>query len=156
MTALHNVLAFNGPALPFTSQTRRPVHAGKALSLARNMALFLASPFIGLAYAVLLPFVGLGMLLWVATRGMRKSGPAASEVPAEEAAAPEPVLAAVPAAPETTTQEPAGGGFAAAAKLALKLLLAPFAGLAFVVLMPFAALAALVWAATTPCRRATA
>jgi DNA-binding NtrC family response regulator len=31
----------------------------------RNMALFLAAPFIGLLYAVLLPFVGLGMLAWI-------------------------------------------------------------------------------------------
>ncbi len=32
--------------------------------LITNMALFLSAPFIGLLYAVLLPFVGLGMLLW--------------------------------------------------------------------------------------------
>jgi len=29
------------------------------------MALFLSAPFVGLIYAVLLPFVGLGMLAWV-------------------------------------------------------------------------------------------
>lgn len=155
MTALRTVLAFNGPALPITSHTRRAAGTGKALTLARNMALFLASPFIGLAYALLLPFVGLGMLLWVATRGMRKSGPATGEVPVEEAAAPEARVEESPAAPQATTQEPARGGFAAAAKLALELLLAPLAGLAFVVLMPFAALAALVWAAMKPALQPT-
>jgi len=30
-----------------------------------NMLLFLSAPFIGLLYAVLLPFVGLGMLAWI-------------------------------------------------------------------------------------------
>jgi CheY-like chemotaxis protein len=30
-----------------------------------NMLLFLSAPFVGLAYAILLPFVGLGMLAWI-------------------------------------------------------------------------------------------
>jgi CheY-like chemotaxis protein len=34
-------------------------------SLLKNMALFLAAPFVGLVYAMLLPFVGFGMLAWV-------------------------------------------------------------------------------------------
>ncbi|MBI5279032.1 MAG: response regulator [Burkholderiales bacterium] len=34
----------------------------------RNMALFLAGPFIGLLYAVLLPFVGIGLLAWEAAQ----------------------------------------------------------------------------------------
>lgn len=33
---------------------------------AKNVALFLLAPFIGLVYAVLLPFVGIAMLLWTA------------------------------------------------------------------------------------------
>lgn len=36
----------------------------------RNMALFLSAPFVGLLYAILLPFVGLGMLAWFAARAM--------------------------------------------------------------------------------------
>jgi DNA-binding NtrC family response regulator len=36
----------------------------------RNVALFLAAPFIGLAYAVLLPFVGIAMLAWVGGRAL--------------------------------------------------------------------------------------
>jgi len=31
----------------------------------RNVVLFLAAPFIGLAYAVALPFVGVGALVWM-------------------------------------------------------------------------------------------
>jgi len=38
---------------------------------ARNIALFLAAPFIGLAYAVALPFVGAGALVWMAIRAAR-------------------------------------------------------------------------------------
>jgi hypothetical protein len=38
----------------------------------RNMLLFLAAPFVGLVYAVLLPFVGLGMLAWVAFKKQDK------------------------------------------------------------------------------------
>lgn len=42
-------------------QEAAPPRRGATL---RNMLLFLAGPFIGLAYAVLLPFVGLGMLAY--------------------------------------------------------------------------------------------
>lgn len=38
--------------------------AKKPLRFLRNVALFLAAPFIGLAYAVMLPFVGTAMLIW--------------------------------------------------------------------------------------------
>jgi NADH:ubiquinone oxidoreductase subunit 3 (subunit A) len=37
-----------------------------ALRYARNVALFVLAPFIGLAYALAFPFVGLGMLAWMA------------------------------------------------------------------------------------------
>ena len=37
----------------------------------RNIALFFAAPFIGLVYAVMLPFVGIGMLVWSAVQAMR-------------------------------------------------------------------------------------
>jgi hypothetical protein len=43
-------------------------------SMLRNMALFLSAPFIGLLYAVLLPFVGLAMLAWFAGTALRESG----------------------------------------------------------------------------------
>jgi len=41
---------------------------------AKNVALFLAAPFIGLAYAVLLPFVGIAMLIWTAGKALVASG----------------------------------------------------------------------------------
>lgn len=37
-------------------------------SRAKNVALFLAAPFIGLVYALFMPIVGLGVLLWMAGR----------------------------------------------------------------------------------------
>lgn len=40
----------------------------------KNVALFLAAPFIGLAYAVLLPFVGIAMLLWTAGKALVATG----------------------------------------------------------------------------------
>lgn len=38
---------------------------GGALLFAKNVGLFIAAPFIGLAYAVAFPFIGLGMLVWL-------------------------------------------------------------------------------------------
>ena len=36
----------------------------------KNMLLFLSAPFVGLVYAVLLPFVGLGMLAFIGARAL--------------------------------------------------------------------------------------
>jgi len=44
----------------------------EALRFARNVALFAAAPFIGLAYAVLFPFVGMAALGWMAVRALRE------------------------------------------------------------------------------------
>lgn len=41
---------------------------------AKNVALFLVAPFIGLAYAVLLPFVGIAMLLLTAAKALVAAG----------------------------------------------------------------------------------
>ena len=49
-----------------TLQTSNP-------SLLKNMALFLVAPFVGLAYALLLPFVGVAMLAWVAGKALYDS-----------------------------------------------------------------------------------
>ncbi len=43
-----------------------------AFGTVKNMALFLSAPFVGLVYAVLLPFVGMGMLLSVAGKALMK------------------------------------------------------------------------------------
>jgi DNA-binding NtrC family response regulator len=45
-------------------------------AFAKNVGLLLAAPFVGLVYAVTLPFVGLGMLAWFGARAfMQRSGP---------------------------------------------------------------------------------
>ncbi len=37
----------------------------------KNIALFAAAPFIGLVYAVMLPFVGIGMVAWTAVQALK-------------------------------------------------------------------------------------
>jgi DNA-binding NtrC family response regulator len=54
-----------------------PVEAPAKESKLKNVALFLAAPFIGLAYAVLLPFVGIAMLAWVGGRALLGKPPVA-------------------------------------------------------------------------------
>jgi len=46
-------------------------YAGAA-KVAKNVALFAAAPFIGLAYAAAFPFVAVGMLAWYAVRALVK------------------------------------------------------------------------------------
>jgi CheY-like chemotaxis protein len=45
-----------------------------AESRLKNIALFIAAPFIGLVYAIFLPFVGLGMLAWMGGKALVKNG----------------------------------------------------------------------------------
>jgi CheY-like chemotaxis protein len=47
--------------------------AERAESRAKNIALFLAAPFIGLAYLLAFPIVGLGMLAWIAGKAVMKN-----------------------------------------------------------------------------------
>jgi DNA-binding NtrC family response regulator len=49
-----------------------PVEVPQEKSNFRNIALFLAAPFIGLAYAVMLPLVGTGMLVWMGVQALMK------------------------------------------------------------------------------------
>jgi hypothetical protein len=45
----------------------------KPLALfAKNVALFVAAPFVGLVYAVAFPFVGIGFLVWRGARAIVK------------------------------------------------------------------------------------
>ena len=46
-------------------------YAGAA-KFAKNAALFVAAPFIGLAYAAAFPFVAVGMLAWYGGRALAK------------------------------------------------------------------------------------
>ena len=43
-----------------------------ALRFVKNVGLFVAAPFIGLAYAVALPFIGLGLLAWTGYEALQK------------------------------------------------------------------------------------
>ena len=43
-------------------------YGARAVRTAARVGLFLAAPLIGLAYAVALPFVGIGMLAWYGVR----------------------------------------------------------------------------------------
>ncbi len=43
-----------------------------AAKVAKNIALFVAAPFIGLAYAAAFPFVAVGMLAWYGVQAARK------------------------------------------------------------------------------------
>src|ERR1700690_1922378 len=57
-----------------------PAQSG-AQSVARvvkNVALFLAAPFVGLAYILAFPIVGLGMLAWTAIQAQKKKAEAAA------------------------------------------------------------------------------
>lgn len=81
MRALHTALALEtGPgwAPAMILQVHRPAHPRAertaTWALLRNMALFLVAPFVGLLYAVLLPFVGLGLLAWLGLRTFVETG----------------------------------------------------------------------------------
>lgn len=52
-----------------------PAATGNALHYARNAALVCAAPFIGLAFAVAGPFVGLGALAWLGARAFAAHWP---------------------------------------------------------------------------------
>ena len=48
--------------------------AAKKENVVKNVALFFAGPFIGLAYLLAFPFIGLGMLAWMGGRELMKYG----------------------------------------------------------------------------------
>jgi len=54
-----------------------PVELAGAVRVVKNVALFAAAPFIGLAYAAAFPFVAVGLLAWYGARAIaRKVKPA--------------------------------------------------------------------------------
>jgi CheY-like chemotaxis protein len=129
-----------------------PQPTGGALRVLKNMALFLAAPFIGLLYAVLLPFVGLGMLVYVALKKPDQVEPDAAQpaaAPIEPVAAPvvqAPVVAIAESAAEAALEsETQRSGLLGALKFAAGLAAAPFIALAWILAAPFVGLAALAW-----------
>lgn len=75
MRALHTALVLETGRTPIPARIVR-AEKTETKAMFKNMALFLSAPFIGLLYAVLLPFVGLAMLAWFAARAFYHSGKA--------------------------------------------------------------------------------
>ena len=82
-TYTNNLVAENG-ALVGLGFGRVLTHKGYAVTTAakrnttlvtrvKNVALFFAAPFIGLAYLLAFPFVGFAMLAWIAAKAAMKS-----------------------------------------------------------------------------------
>lgn len=61
------------PAVPAAPAPAPAAEPPRRRSTLVNMLLFLSAPFVGLLYAVLLPFVGLGMLAWIAGKAAMES-----------------------------------------------------------------------------------
>jgi CheY-like chemotaxis protein len=57
------------PAPVIASPEAEPVQKAGTI---RNIALFLIAPFVGLVYAMMLPFIGVGMLLWIAGKELSR------------------------------------------------------------------------------------
>jgi CheY-like chemotaxis protein len=92
-----------------------------AVRFIKNVALFLAAPFVGLAYILAFPVVGLGMLAWTAMQAQKK------------------------AAGEAAKMQPAAPAKPSALKTAALMLAAPLIGLGFVVVGPLVGLGLLLW-----------
>ena len=50
----------------------RPEGLADAAKVLKNLVLFAAAPFIGLAYAAAFPFVAVGMIAWYGARAARE------------------------------------------------------------------------------------
>jgi CheY-like chemotaxis protein len=87
---------------------------------AKNVALFLAAPFVGLAYILAFPVVGLGMLAWTAIQAQQKKSEAAK-------------------------LQPAAPAKSSVLKTTAMFLAAPLLGLVFVVAGPIAGIGLLLW-----------
>ena len=86
----------------------------------KNIALFLAAPFVGLAYILTFPIVGLGMLAWMGIQAQKKKSEEAAKLH------PGPVTSSI-------------------AKSTAIFLAAPFIGLAYVIVGPIIGLGMLAW-----------
>jgi CheY-like chemotaxis protein len=126
-------------------------------SHARNIALFFAAPFIGLAYALMLPGVGAGMLLWEGGKALAHSaeGPATAPRIAMLAAAPFIGLAFVLLLPLVGLAMLAWTGrHAIRNSLSLRgiakavgIALSPLLGLAYFMFLPIVGTLSLIWVA---------
>ena len=115
--------AHDAVAAPAPAEAAPAAAPGALQSIARvvkNIALFLAAPFVGLAYILTFPIVGLGMLAWMAVQAQQKKSAEA---------------ATLQAAPVTSS----------IAKSTAIFLAAPFIGLVYVIVGPIVGLGMLLW-----------
>jgi len=68
MRATANIATVKG----YAGYAARPADLAGAAKVAKNIALFVVAPFIGLAYAVAFPFVAVGMIAWYGARALAK------------------------------------------------------------------------------------
>ena len=82
-TYAHNLIAENAMTAGMGFGRMNTSNVGKATAAAnsektlikhvKNVALFFAAPFFGLAYLLAFPVIGLGMLLWVGAKAVMKN-----------------------------------------------------------------------------------
>lgn len=138
-----------------------PERVGLARRLG-NMALFLAAPFIGLVYAMFLPFVGMGALAWMGGKELVRRGAVAKAAKVLKfvgMAVGAPLIGLAYAvllpfaglaglawmAVKAFEITPVGRRVMPVVKFATMLVAAPFIGLAYIVALPFAGLVTLAW-----------
>lgn len=109
------------PAVAAVPAEARPAEAAPAESVLKNIALFFAAPFIGLAYIIAIPFVGFGIFAVVAGR------------------------AAYLALAKNNTAKAVAVALMHGGRHAGMVIAAPILGLIYVVLFPFVGLALLLW-----------
>jgi len=108
--------------LPAAQPAAAPAsRAAGVVRFLKNVGLFFAAPFVGLAYILAFPLVGLGMLAWMAIQAQKKKS--------EEAAKLQPAAPAKPSVLKTVAM----------------VLGAPFIGLAYVIVGPIVGLGMLLW-----------
>ena len=115
----HSVIAEGAMTQP--AATPAPSWTKGIARFVKNVALFLAAPFVGLAYILTFPIVGLGMLAWMGIQAQKKKSA------------------------EAARMQPAAPAKPSAVKSAALMLAAPFIGLAYVVVGPILGLGLLLW-----------
>ncbi len=140
--------------LPGLAEAAAPQAAASESQL-KKVGLFMAAPFIGLAFAVALPFVGLGALAWMAIKAFAKSAAPAKLLTFTKnvalfIAAPFLGLLYAMLLPVVGTATLAWMGIKAMRRNAavmrvVSFIAAPFIGLAFILALPFVGTAVLAW-----------
>ena len=74
------VLPVLPPVAAVVEETPVAAVAPGKLATVKNVALFLAAPFIGLAYVLAMPFVALGTLAWFASKALARKFPVAKDI----------------------------------------------------------------------------